>query len=120
MYRDTMTVYRPRQTQGVLAGYDTKGSNRPCNIQNTDNFDENRGGGIRFKQSSILTSDQARCHIDEDVQAEDVVKFTDRRGNVSWGTIEGAPKNRSWLAYQTFYVLPFSRPNGLDPTEILS
>ena len=110
-YLDSMDIYRKNHTgPGARITYSVVATGIACNVHATPNFDENQGGVTQMKNQGVLQSDYITAAANCGVQAEDLVKVTDRLGSVSWQRVAGAPKTRTLIPHDRFFITLCDEP----------
>jgi hypothetical protein len=85
-------------------------NNSVCSLHATPNYDVPVGHVGQVKQNNILTSDKMNAPLTADLWDGDIIKFTDRTGNIGWSQVMGAPKRRLVLGYQLVYLNTIPKP----------
>lgn len=110
-YLDSAQRYVMNHTAaGGAITYTLTGSAFACNVHGTPNFDEDQGGVTSMKSQNIMQSDYITAGVSCGVQAEDILKVTNRDGSVEWLRVAGAAKTRRLIPHVRIYTTPCDEP----------
>ena len=112
-YRTLATAFD--QYGGATATAPTKViNNAACSLHSTPNYDVPVGHVGQVKQNNILTSDKMHVTLTSAIADGDIIKTTDREGEVGWYVVMGAPKRRTVLGYLLVYLNTIPKPTWVS------